>query len=344
MSAYIFVAVAGGSIGLLAGGILTQAASWHWIFFINVPVGVIAFLLGSWLIDESAGAARQRIDVLGSVLVTTSMLSLIYAIVKASTDGWGSTITLGFAGLAVALLVAFVALESRLANPIIPLRIFRVRTLILSSVVRGFVVVGMFATFFLGALYFEHVRHFGTLTTGLAFLPMTLVVAIFASGLTARLVARFEAKHVLVAGLTAMLIGLLVLTRLGATSSYFPLGLIAFAVMGIGGGTAFTPLLTIAMSDVPPADAGLGSGIINVSMQGAAALGVAILGTIAADRTKALQATHSHAVALTDGYQLAFLIASACVLVGLLLALFVLPSPTQAPQPAVEPDAELVHA
>jgi EmrB/QacA subfamily drug resistance transporter len=335
MSAYIFVAVGGGAIGLLAGGVITQVVSWHWIFFINVPIGVIALLLGVALIDESEGSGiGDGVDVLGSFLVTASMMTLIYAIVKASTDGWASTATLGFGALAVALLLAFVVLESRLSNPIIPLRIFRVRTLTISSLVRGFVVVGMYATFFLGALYFEHVRHMGALDTGLAFLPMSVVVAIFSSGLTARLQARFGAKQVLIPGLTAMLIGLLILTRQGPTSAYFPGAFLAFTVMGFGAGAAFTPLLTIAMSEVPAAEAGLGSGIINVSMQGSAALGVAILGTIAASHTKALAATHSHAVALTDGYQLAFTIAAACVLVGLVLAVVALPAPAVAATPA----------
>jgi EmrB/QacA subfamily drug resistance transporter len=346
MSAYIFVAVGGGAIGLLVGGIITQAVSWHWIFFINLPVGVIALLLGVVLIDESEGSGvGDGVDVLGSLLVTASMMTLIYAIVKASSDGWGSAATLGFGALAAALLVAFVVLESRLANPIIPLRIFRVRTLTISSLVRGFVVTGMYATFFLGALYFEHVRHLGALDTGLAFLPMSVVVAIFSSGLTARLVGRFGAKQVLIPGLSAMLLGLLILTRQGPHSAYFPGAFLAFTVMGIGGGTAFTPLLTIAMSEVPAAEAGLGSGIINVSMQGSAALGVAILGTIAASHTKALSATHSHLVALTDGYQLAFTIAAGCVLVGMLLALFVLPAPAVVPKPlpgdAAAPEREL---
>jgi EmrB/QacA subfamily drug resistance transporter len=332
MSAYIFVAVGGGSIGLLAGGVLTQAISWHWIFFINVPIGVIALLLGQALIDESEGlGVGDGIDVLGSVLVTAAMMVGIYAIVKASSDGWGSSATLGFGAAAVALLVGFVGLESRLENPIIPLRIFSVRSLTVSSGVRGFVVTGMYSTFFLGALYFEHVRHFGALDTGLAFLPMSVVVAIFSSGLTARLVTRFGAKQVLIPGLLAMLAGLVLISRCGVHTPYFPVPFLAFVVMGIGGGTAFMPLLTIAMADVPQADAGLGSGIINVSMQGSAALGVAILGTIAADHTKTLTASgHPLAVALTGGYQVAFTVAAACVVVGLVLALVGLPSPSRA--------------
>jgi EmrB/QacA subfamily drug resistance transporter len=333
MSAYIFVAVAGGAIGLLVGGVLTQALNWHWIFFINVPIGIIAFVLGVALIEESEGiGVGDGIDVIGSVLITAAMMVLIYAIVKASSDGWTSAATLGFGAVAIALLVAFVVLESRLENPIIPLRIFRVRTLTISSLVRGLVVTGMYGTFFLGALYFEHVKHFGTLATGAAFLPMSVVVGIFSSGLTARLIKRFGAKEVLITGEICMLVGLIIISRLGTHTPYFPWAFLAFTIMGFGGGNAFTPLLTIAMSDVPVQDAGLGSGVINVSMQGSGALGVAILGTIAADHTSALRhAGHPLASALTGGYQLSFTIAAACVLAGVLVAVFALPAPAREP-------------
>ncbi len=329
MSAYIFVAVGGGAIGLLAGGILTQAISWHWIFFINVPIGLVALVLGAALIDEShAPGLRGGVDVLGSALVTAAMMVGIYAIVKAGDFGWGSARTLGIGAAAALLLAGFVTLESRLRNPIIPLRIFAVRSLTISSVVRGFVVTGMYSTFFLGALYLEHVRHFGALTTGLAFLPMSVVVAIFSSGLTARLVGRFGAKQVLLPGLAAMFLGLVLVSRAGPHSGYFPGLFAAFTIMGIGAGTSFMPLLTIAMADVRAADAGLGSGIINVSMQGSAALGVAILGTIAAAHTRTLAAAgRAPAVALTGGYQLSFAIAAGCVLAGLLVAAVGLPAP-----------------
>jgi MFS family permease len=340
MSAYIFVAVGGGSIGLLAGGILTQAISWHWIFFINVPIGVIALLLGSALIDESEGIGfGDGVDVLGSVLVTAALMVGIYAIVKATDYGWGSIHTLGLGAVAASLLAAFVALEARLSNPIIPLRIFKVRSLMVSSAVRGFVVIGMYSTFFLGALYLEHVRNFGSLSTGLAFLPMTVMVAILSSGITARLVGRFGPKQVLIPGLLAMFVGLLLISRAGAHSAYFPAVFFGFLIMGLGAGTSFMPLLTIAMTDVPNKDAGLGSGIVNVSMQGSAALGVAILGSIATQHAKALGASgHSIANALTGGYQLAFTVAAGCVLVGALVAIVVLRAPDavseQVPGPA----------
>jgi EmrB/QacA subfamily drug resistance transporter len=339
MSAYIFVAVGGGSIGLLAGGILTQAISWHWIFFINVPIGVIALLLGSALIDESEGIGfGDGVDVLGSVLVTAALMVGIYAIVKATDYGWGSIHTLGLGAVAAALLAAFVALESRLSNPIIPLRIFTVRSLMVSSAVRGFVVIGMYSTFFLGALYLEHVRNFGSLSTGLAFLPMTVMVAVLSSGITARLVGRFGPKQVLIPGLLAMFVGLMLVSHAGAHSAYFPNVFFAFLIMGLGAGTSFMPLLTIAMTDVPNRDAGLGSGIVNVSMQGSAALGVAILGSIATQHAKALGASgHSIANALTGGYQLAFTVAAGCVLVGTLVAILVLRAPDAVPEQVPEP-------
>jgi EmrB/QacA subfamily drug resistance transporter len=192
MSVFMFVAVGGGSIGLLLGGLLTQSIDWHWIFFINVPIGVAAFVLGAALIDESEGIGLdQGVDVLGSVLVTVAMMLGVYAIVKSTQYGWGSAHTLGFGGVSIALLAAFFVLQARLANPIMPLRMLRLRSLVGSSVVRGLLITGMFAAFFLGALYFEHVLGYSAIETGLAFLPQTLAVGALALGVTARLMRRF---------------------------------------------------------------------------------------------------------------------------------------------------------
>src|SRR5436305_3145145 len=177
MSVYTFIVSSGGSIGLLAGGALTQSINWHWIFFINVPIGIAAFVLGRALIDETERiGVGEGIDWLGAFLVTAAGIVGVYAIVKATDFGWASAHTLGFGGAAVALLAAFVAVESRLANPMFPLRILRIRSLTGSSLVRGFLVTGMFSTFLLGALYLERVRGYDALKTGLAFLPMTLVL------------------------------------------------------------------------------------------------------------------------------------------------------------------------
>jgi EmrB/QacA subfamily drug resistance transporter len=322
MSAYIFVAVGGGSIGLLVGGILTQALNWHWIFFINVPIGVFTFIFGRALIVENTGLGiRTGVDVAGSVLVTVG----IYGISTATEYHWVSAHTLGFVGAAVLMLVAFVVLESRLANPIMPLRIFRIRTLTRSSIIRGMLATGMFTTFFLGALYLEGVLGFSPVQTGLAFLPMSVTMGILSAGITARLVTRFGDKRVLIPGMVAGTLGLLLLTTLGTDTSYVSVMLPAFLLIGLGAGTAFAPLLSIAMADVPVVDAGLGSGIVNVSMQMSSALGLAILSAIATGRTHALEAAgHPVEVALTDGYRLAFLISAVLVGVGTVVAVVAL--------------------
>jgi EmrB/QacA subfamily drug resistance transporter len=326
MSAYVFVAVAGGSLGLLAGGALTQALSWHWIFFVNLPIGVATFLLGRALIPQDVGGGLSGgVDWLGSVLVTGSLMIAVYAIVQATSHGWGSIQVLGFGALAIVLMGAFLSVEARIPNPIMPLRILRLRGLIGSSAVRGFLVTGMFSMFFLGTLYLEHVLHYSALLTGLAFLPFTLTVGTLSLGVTARLIARFGAMRVLLAGLATMIGGLALLVTTGVHTSFFPTIFIAFFAMGLGAGSSFMPLLTIAMADVPAADAGLGSGIINVSQQIAAALGLAVLGTIATNRSTALEAHgQSLASSLVSGYHLAFTVGAASILVGIAVTLVVL--------------------
>ena len=326
MSAYIFVAVGGGSIGLLVGGVLTQSISWHWIFFINLPIGIVTFVLGRILINENRGIdVEGRVDVLGSVLITVALMVGIYAIVKVTQYGWLSANTLVFGGIAVALVAVFVLWESRVANPIMPLRIFRLPALARSSVVRGFLNTGMFSTFFLGALYLENVLGYTPIQTGLAFLPLSVTMGILSTGITARLVRRFGNKRVMMPGMVAAAVGLLLLTRAGPGADYWTALFPAYLLLGLGAGTSFMPLLSLAMHEVPKDDAGLGSGIVNVSMQVAAAVGLAVLGTVAANRTKALTAAgHDTADALTGGYHLSFLIAAACVGVGILIAGFAL--------------------
>ena len=326
MSAYVFVSVAGGSLGLLAGGLLTQALSWHWVFFVNLPIGVVTFALGRALIRGDAGLGLGHgVDWLGSALITASLMSAIYSIVAATTHGWISSETLEFGGLAVLLMAAFVTLEARIANPIFPPRILHLRGLIHASLVRGFLVTGMYSTFFLGALYLEHVRHYSAVQTGAAFLPWTLTVAVLSQGITARLVARYGALPVLTAGMATAAGGLLIFSTIGADTAFFPTVFVACFALGLGIGTAFMPLLTIAMADVPPADAGLGSGLTNVSQQLSGALGLAVLSTIAANHTKGLVAAHHGlASAEIDGYQLAFLAGAGAIAVGIGLAFILL--------------------
>jgi EmrB/QacA subfamily drug resistance transporter len=330
MSAYVFVAVAGGSLGLLAGGTLTQALSWHWIFFVNLPIGLATISLGRALIPADRGRGLEHgVDWLGSILVTVSLMSAVYAIVQATSHGWGSSQVLGYGSLAFALMAAFLIVESRIENPIMPLRILQLRGLVGASAVRGFLVTGMYSTFFLGTLYLEHVLGFSALQAGLAFMPWTVTVGILSLGVTARLVARFGTMRVLTLGLLTVILGLALLSTAGVHTAYFPTIFFAYFAIGLGIGSAFMPLLTIAMADVPAADAGLGSGITNVSQQVAGALGLAVLGTIATNHTKALQAGgHTLASSLVGGYQLAFAIGATSVALGVITALAVLRSRT----------------
>ncbi len=322
MSAYIFVAVGGGAVGLVLGGIISQSVNWHWIFFINLPIGVITFVLGRALIEENVGlGVRDGVDVAGSLLVTVALMVGIYAVITATQYGWLSTHTLGFLGLMIAMLAVFLVVESKAKKPMVPLRILKLRTLMSTSVIRGFLATGMFATFFLGALDLEHVAHFDPLKTGLGFLPVTIMVAGLSTGITAKLVSRFGPMRVLIPGLISMILGLLILAADGVHAGYWTNILPAYLLIGYGAGTAFVPLLTIAMEDVPKDDAGLGSGIVNVSQQMAAAVGLAVLGTLATNKSNSLIAAgHNVTSALSSGYRLAFLVGAGCVLVGLILA------------------------
>jgi MFS family permease len=249
-------------------------------------------------------------------------------------------------------MAAFLALEARIENPIMPLRMLGLRSLIGASVVRGFLVSGMYSTFFLGTLYLEHIRHYPALQTGLAYLPWTITVAILSMGLTARLVKRFGPMRVLVSGMGIVTAGLALLTTTGLHTSFFPTVCVAFFAIGLGIGTSFMPLLTIAMADVPAPDAGLGSGITNVAQQIGGALGLAVLGTIATNHTHTLELQH-HAVAgaLVAGYHLAFAIGAVTVAAGILLALALLRKPgtpkterAELPEPARLPPRAAVAA
>jgi len=328
MSAYVFTAVAGGSLGLLAGGVLTQLLSWHWIFFVNLPIGIIAVVAGRALIPNDKGLGiSQGVDWFGSLLVTFAIGIAVYAIVEATTHGWGSAQVLVPGAIAIALLGGFLALESRIANPIMPLRILRNRGLVVSCITRGFLVTGMYGTWFLGSLYLEHILHYDAIRTGLAFMPWTLTVAALSMGITRRLVARFGALRVMVGGLLLVAAGLYVMHGISLHTDYFPRLAIGFFLMGLGVGNAFMPMLQIAMEDVPHTDAGLGSGIVNVSQQVAGALGLAILSTFATNHTSSLVASgHTLESALLSGYQLAYVLAIASVLVGALVAVTLLRS------------------
>ncbi len=339
MGLYAFVSAGGGSIGLLAGGLLTQSLSWHWIFFVNVPIGVAAFLLGSALIVENEGIGLgQGVDVLGSVLITLATMFGAFAIVKSSDYGLLSAPTLAVGGVSLALLGAFVALEARVANPIMPLRVLRLRMLMGSSLVRGLLVTGMFSAFFLGSLYLERVLGYDAVDTGLAFMPLTVAIAVMSLGVSARAAERFGPLRTLVVGLAAIAAGLVVLAGQGVHASYFPGLFGAFLLIGLGAGASFLPLLTMGMSDAPARDAGLASGIINVSVQLFGAIGLATLGTIATDHSKSLIASgDSLNGALTGGYHLSYMVGAVSVVLGIVASLLILRRPAgAAPQEVTE--------
>jgi EmrB/QacA subfamily drug resistance transporter len=331
MSAYIIVAVGGGSLGLLVGGYVTQALSWHWIFFINIPIGIATLVVGSALIDENVGlGVRAGLDVGGSVLSTAGLMLAVYAIVSSSQYGWRSPHTLEFGAAAVVVLAGFILLESRLAHPMLPMDVMRSPGLLSSSLVRGLMVVGMYSTFFIGVLYFQHVLGYDPVMTGLAFLPQTLAVAVMSSGLTARVMRRFGPRSTALMGLAVVAVGLALLVSSGPDTSYFPLLFTAVLLIGFGAATAFTPLLTIALAGVPARDAGIGSGIVNVTQQVSGALSVAVLGAVSASHTASLLASGSSVIdALDGGYRLAFIVALASVLVAIVLAFLILKRPSE---------------
>jgi EmrB/QacA subfamily drug resistance transporter len=342
MSMYILVGVSGGSLGLLAGGLLTDLLSWHWIFFVNLPIAAATLALGRAMIERDTGLGLDGgVDVAGATLITGSLMLAVYAIIQAADHGWGSARTLGLGAVAALLLVAFAAVERRARQPILPARILRLRSLMNMSLLRAITYTGMYSAFFFGALYLQRVLGFNAIETGLGFLPMTLTVATLSTGITTRLTQRFGAHRVLLFGLTSMIAGLLVLANLQPGISYVPGPLIAFLLLGLGGGTSFAPILGLAMAEVPRGDAGLASGMVNVSGQIAAALGLAILGTFSTSRAGALQAQgDGAATALTGGYHLAFWIAAGTMGVGLLFAALTLRRPPRTDEVDVEVEAQ----
>jgi EmrB/QacA subfamily drug resistance transporter len=324
---YGFVASAGGSIGLLVGGVLTDSINWHWVFFVNVPVGLVTAYLATRLLEHDRGAGlHEGADALGAALITGGLMLLVWTIVEpAAKDGWGAARTLVFLALSLAVLAAFVVREARARTPIVPLRIFRSRTTAGANVIQLVTVPAMFGMFFLGALYCERVLGYGPLQIGLAFLPGTLIMGVLSLRYTERLVTRFGARTVMVAGFTLVLAAVLLFARTPVDGSY-PVDLLPIMVLfGLGAGTSFPALVTLAMAGVEPQEAGVVSGLVNTTAQVGGALGLAVMATVAAGRTDALSsAGRSAADALVGGYHRAFLLGAALIVAALAVAMLVL--------------------
>jgi EmrB/QacA subfamily drug resistance transporter len=337
-----FVASAGGSIGLLAGGALTQAISWHWIFIINLPIGIGVALGALKLVEARPGIGlKEGADAIGAALITGSLMIGTYSILGVSEHGWGSAQTLGLFFVSAALFATFIARQARISNPLMPLGIFRNRNLSGANAIQALLVAGMFGMFFLGALYLQRILHYDALEVGLAFLPTTVAMGTLSLGFSEKLIMRFGPRTTLIPGVAMVGVGLLLFSRTPVDGNYLTDLLPPLLFVGIGVGTSFPSLMTLAMSGASPSEAGLASGIVNTSMQVGGAIGLAVLATLAAGRTEGREAAGvAHLAALNSGYHLAYLIGAGLVAVALVVAVVVLrqPSPAAMAEMAAAPE------
>jgi EmrB/QacA subfamily drug resistance transporter len=341
MGIFGFVASGGGSLGVLLGGILTDVLSWHWIFLVNFPIGVLVVLFSLRLLPEvHIPMANRRLDVAGAVTITASLMIAVYAIVNGNQNGWTSVETLGLLAAAVAIFVVFLVIELVVSSPLVPLALFKLRNLAVADVVGVLWAAAMFAWFFLTALYLQFVLGYSPLQVGLGFLPGNLIMGALSIGLSAKIVMRYGFRAPLAAGLGLAGLGLLLLARVPVDGTYVVDVLPSMILLGLGAGVAFNPVLLAAMSDVEPQESGLASGIINTSFMMGGAVGLAVLASVAASRTSDLiDAGESNAAALTGGYHVAFLLGAlfalgAAAIGGLLLRNQ--PIPAHEGEPAVE--------
>jgi len=309
MGVYGFVCAGGGSIGVLLGGLLTSALSWHWIFLVNLPIGVLVYALCLRLIPPApAAAGGGRLDVAGAFAVTASLMLAVYAVVNGNEAGWTSAQSLTLLGAAAALMALFLAIEARVQSPLMPLGLFRLRNVATANIVGVLWAAAMFAWFFVSALYMQLVLGYSPMEVGLAFLPANLIMAAFSLGLSAKLVMRFGIRAPLATGLFMAALGLALFSRAPVDGGFAADVLPGMLLLGLGAGVAFNPMLLAAMSDVEPSQSGLASGVVNTAFMMGGSLGLAVLASLAAARSGALaQAGAAPTAALNGGYQMTFL-------------------------------------
>ncbi|OFQ47473.1 MFS transporter [Achromobacter xylosoxidans] len=322
MGVYGFVCAGGGSLGVLLGGLLTSKLSWHWIFLVNIPIGVAVYALCLRLLPAARGAAGGgRLDVAGALTVTASLMLAVYAVVNGNEAGWTSAQSLGLLGAAALLMALFLAIEARVAEPLMPLALFRLRNVATANVVGVLWAAGMFAWFFVSALYMQLVLGYDAMQVGLAFLPANLIMAAFSLGLSAKLVMRFGIRGPLATGLLMAALGLALFARAPVDGHFAADVLPGMLLLGLGAGIAFNPMLLAAMSDVEPSQSGLASGVVNTAFMMGGALGLAVLASLAAARTAAQAGAGAAPVAaLAGGYRVTFLAGAVIAAVAAALA------------------------
>jgi len=338
MGIYGFVCAGGGSIGVLLGGFLTSALSWHWVFLVNLPIGVVVYALFVVLVPATQGPGpAARLDTAGAITITAALMLAVFAVVNGNEAGWMSLQTLGLLAAALLMLGLFVAVEAQVGAPLMPFALFRLRNVATANGVGILWAAAMFAWFFISALYLQRVLGYSAQQVGLAFLPANLIMAAFSLGLSAKLVLRFGLRTPVASGLLLAALGLLWFARAKVDGSFVVDVLPGMILLGLGAGIALNPVLLAAMSDVQPKDAGLASGVVNTSFMMGGALGLAVLASLAAARSAELDAATNQAVeALNGGYQLAFLVGAVFATVAAVLGALLMRTHAGSSSPTME--------